>query len=161
MGRHWSSREAWASSRWFGWVGMNVLGVDVVEDGQLDTRSLLPPCVIADPPTFGIRTLRCSVPAYTLITHSGRPVLLLSHPQVLAGGTPSTPGTFASSPVLDRHGFCGRELWLRTFGVLRGLVGGLCACMCSFRSLTRRNGWKGPSSLRHYVFQLKPTPVTY
>jgi len=56
---------------------MNVLGVDVVEDCQLDTRSLLPPCVIADPPTFGIRTLRRSVPAYTLITRSGRPVLLL------------------------------------------------------------------------------------
>ena len=101
-GRHWSSREAWAFSRWFGWGGMNVQRVDVVEDGQLDTRLLLPPCVIADPHTFGIRTLRRSVPAYMLMTRSGRPVLLLSHPQVLAGGTPSTPETFASSRVLDR-----------------------------------------------------------
>jgi len=80
---------------------MNVLGVDVVEDAQLDTRSL-PPCVIGDPPTFRIGTLRHSVPAYMLITDSGRPVLLLLHPQVLAGGTPSTPGTFASPQVLDR-----------------------------------------------------------
>ena len=100
-GGHWSSREPWAFSRWFGWGGMNVLGVDVVEDAQLDTRSL-PPCVIGDPPTFRIGTLRHSVPAYMLITDSGRPVLLLLHPQVLAGGTPSTPGTFASPQVLDR-----------------------------------------------------------
>jgi len=76
-----------ALSRWFGWGGMNVLGVDVVEDAwSTGTRSLLPPCVIADPPTFGIRTLRRSVLAYMLMTHSERPVLLLSHPQVLAGG---------------------------------------------------------------------------
>jgi len=128
---------------------MRVLVVDAVEDGQLDTRSLLPPCVIVDPPTFGIRTLRHSVPSYMLLTHSGCPVLLLPHPQVLARGTPSTPGIFASSWVLDRWhrrgrcGFRGRELWLRTFGVLRGLVGGVYAYIRSFRSLTRRNGWKG------------------
>ena len=97
------ARSMGAFSRWFGWGGMNVLGVDVVEDAwSTGTRSLLPPCVIADPPTSGIRTLRRSVLAYMLMTHSERPVLLLSHPQVLAGGTPSTPGTFASSRVLDR-----------------------------------------------------------
>ena len=41
-------------SVWFGRGGMSVLGVDVVEDGRLDTRSLLPSCVITKPPTFGI-----------------------------------------------------------------------------------------------------------